>query len=42
MGNFDIDEGQHFFSFIPRGQITNPHPHTFYTILLNFLFIEGN
>ncbi len=42
MGNFDIDEGQHFFSFIPRGQITNTHPHTFYTILLNFLFIEGN
>ncbi len=22
MGNFESDEGQHFFSFIPRGQIT--------------------
>ncbi len=42
MGNFESDEGQHFFSFLPRGQITNPRPHTFYTILLNFLFIQRN
>ncbi len=42
MGNFESDEGQHFFSFLPRGQITNPRPHTFHTILLNFLFIERN
>ncbi len=42
MGNFDSDEGQRFFSFIPRVQITNPRPHTFYTVLLNFLFIERN
>ncbi len=42
MGNFDSDEGQHFFSFIPRDQIINPRPHTFYTVLLNFIFIEKN
>ncbi len=42
MGNFDSDEGQDFLSFIPRGQITNPRPHTFYTVLLSFLFIERN
>ncbi len=42
MGNFESDEGQHLFSFIPRGQITNPRPHTFNTDLLNFLFIERN
>ncbi len=41
MGNFKSDEGQHLFSFIPRGWITNPRPHTFYT-LLNFLFIKRN
>ncbi len=42
MGNFDSDEGQHFFSFIPRDQIINPRPHTFYTVLLNLIFIEKN
>ncbi len=42
MGNFESDKGQHFISFIPRGKITNPRPHTFYTILLNFLSIERN
>ncbi len=42
MGNFESDEGQYFFSFIPRGQITNPRPHTFYIVLLNLLFIERN
>ncbi len=41
-GQLDSDEGQRFFSFIPRVQITNPRPHTFYTVLLNFLFIERN
>lgn len=41
MGNFDSVEGQHFFSFTPSGQITNPQQHTFHTILLNFLFIES-
>ncbi len=42
MGNFESDEGQDFLSFIPRGQITNPRPHTLYTVLLSFLFIERN
>ncbi len=42
MGNFDSDKGNHFFSFIPMGQITNPHIYTFYIVLINFLFIEGN
>ncbi len=42
MDNFDSHEGQDFLSFIPRGQITNPRPHTFYTVLLSFLFIERN
>ncbi len=42
MGNFESDEGQYFFSFLPRGQITNPRPRTFYTVLLGFLFIERN
>lgn len=41
MGNFESDECQYFFSFIPRGQITNPRPHTFYTVLLDFLFINN-
>ncbi len=41
-GSFDSDEGQYFISFIPRGQITNPCPHTFNTVLINLLFIEGN
>ncbi len=39
MGNFDNDEGI-FLSFIPRGQITNPCPHTFYSLqfyIISFL-----
>ncbi len=40
MGNFESDEGQHFFSFIPKGQITNSHPQTFYTVSLNFLLLK--
>ncbi len=42
MGNFKSDDGRHFFSFIPRGQITYPRPHTVYTVSFHFLFIERN
>ncbi len=38
MGNFDSDEGQNFFSFIPRDQITNPRLHTFYIVVLNLFY----
>ncbi len=42
MGNFESDEGQHLFSFIPRGRITI-HVHTPLTpAYSHFLFIKRN
>ncbi len=37
-----VTRARMFFSFIPRGQITNPRLHTFHIVFLNLLFIEGN
>jgi len=48
MGNFDSDEGQHFFSLMQGARLLI-HTRTFYSIfwvkgnvLLNLLFIKGN
>ncbi len=37
IGSFESDKGQAFFLLYTKSQITNPRPHTFYTVLLNFI-----